>query len=333
MPPLLVKVATCSLDQWALDFAGNLGRIKQSVREARAAGARYRVGPELEIPGYGCEDHFLEADTVAHSWDALAALLRDEELTRGMLVDVGMPLMHRGVRYNCRVFLLDRRVVLVRPKAHLADDGNYRESRYFAAWARPLGAPLEALELPECVQRATLPLGQATAPIGLGVLASADGVRVASESCEELFVSNSPGVALALAGADIISNGSGSHHQLRKLETRVRLMQGFSAKCGGVYVYANQQGCDGGRLYFDGCAMVLANGECVAQGSQFSLRDVETLVATVDLDEVRSFRASLASRSVQAAQLPAAATAPVVALDGFGLGVGWRPHAAAGALN
>lgn len=30
-----------------------------------------QVGPELEVPGYGCEDHFLELDTVEHSWEAL----------------------------------------------------------------------------------------------------------------------------------------------------------------------------------------------------------------------------------------------------------------------
>ena len=28
-----------------------------------------QVGPELEIPGYGCEDHFFELDTVDHSWE------------------------------------------------------------------------------------------------------------------------------------------------------------------------------------------------------------------------------------------------------------------------
>lgn len=31
-----------------------------------------QVGPELEVPGYGCEDHFFELDTVVHSWEALA---------------------------------------------------------------------------------------------------------------------------------------------------------------------------------------------------------------------------------------------------------------------
>jgi hypothetical protein len=31
-----------------------------------------QVGPELEVCGYGCEDHFFELDTVSHSWEALA---------------------------------------------------------------------------------------------------------------------------------------------------------------------------------------------------------------------------------------------------------------------
>lgn len=34
--------------------------------------------------------------------------------------------------------------------------------------------------------------------------------------------------------------------------------------------------------------MIVINGEIVAQGSQFSLRDVEVVTATVDIEEVRS---------------------------------------------
>jgi predicted amidohydrolase len=48
---LTCAVATCSLNQWALDFDGNLGRIKQSIHEAKKQGCTLRVGPELEV---GC---------------------------------------------------------------------------------------------------------------------------------------------------------------------------------------------------------------------------------------------------------------------------------------
>lgn len=45
-----VVLATCSLNQWAMDFQGNMDRIIDSIQQAKAAGAMYRSGPELEIP-------------------------------------------------------------------------------------------------------------------------------------------------------------------------------------------------------------------------------------------------------------------------------------------
>lgn len=29
----------------------------------------------MEIPGYGCEDHFLELDTIDHSWEVLGDII------------------------------------------------------------------------------------------------------------------------------------------------------------------------------------------------------------------------------------------------------------------
>jgi NAD+ synthase (glutamine-hydrolysing) len=47
--------------------------------------------------------------------------------------------------------------------------------------------------------------------------------------------------------------------------------------------------------------MIAVNGRIVAQGSQFSLNDVEVISATIDIEDVRSHRAK-SSRSMQAAQ-------------------------------
>jgi NAD+ synthase (glutamine-hydrolysing) len=180
----LVTLATCNLDQWALDFDGNLERIRESIRLAKAAGARYRLGPELEVPGYGCEDHFLEADTFTHCWESVIALLSDDT-TDGIICDIGMPVLHRGVRYNCRLFCLNRHILLIRPKLYLADDGNYRESRWFTAWSDAAENVRELQDhiLPPEVAAVT---GQRHVPFGLGVLATVDGT-IAAETCEELF--------------------------------------------------------------------------------------------------------------------------------------------------
>ena len=50
---------TLNICRWALDFEGNTQRIIESIQQAKAAGAKLRVGPELEICGYGCLDHLL----------------------------------------------------------------------------------------------------------------------------------------------------------------------------------------------------------------------------------------------------------------------------------
>jgi NAD+ synthase (glutamine-hydrolysing) len=239
----LVTLATCSLNQvcaclacslyncpdllfvarwackWALDFDGNLHRILESIRIAKELHhATYRVGPELEISGYGCEDHFYEIDTYAHSWESLAHVLQSP-VTRDILCDIGIPTLHKGVRYNCRVYCLNGQILLIRPKLALADDGNYREARWFTAWQHH--RVVENHALPACIVDAT---GQTTAPFGDGVVAALD-VTLASESCEELFTPDSPHIHMGLDGVEIISNGSGSHHELRKLNRRVDLIR------------------------------------------------------------------------------------------------------------
>jgi hypothetical protein len=55
-----VTVAAVTLPSVPLDFEGNFNRILTSIKIAKAKGARLRTGPELEICGYSCLDHFLE---------------------------------------------------------------------------------------------------------------------------------------------------------------------------------------------------------------------------------------------------------------------------------
>jgi NAD+ synthase (glutamine-hydrolysing) len=82
-------VSTCTLNQWALDFDGNYERIRESILRAKSDGSHYRVGPELEISGYGCNDHFFEADTTNLSMEILEKLVLDSDLY-GIICDVGM---------------------------------------------------------------------------------------------------------------------------------------------------------------------------------------------------------------------------------------------------
>ncbi|XP_076971513.1 glutamine-dependent NAD(+) synthetase isoform X1 [Tamandua tetradactyla] len=288
-----VTVATCALNQWALDFEGNLQRILKSIEIAKSKGAKYRLGPELEICGYGCWDHYYESDTLLHSLQVLAALL-ESPVTQDIICDVGMPVMHRNVRYNCRVIFLNRRILLIRPKMALANEGNYHELRWFTPWARV--RQTEEYFLPRMIQELTQ---QETVPFGDAVLATQD-TCLGSEICEELWTPRSPHIDMGLDGVEVFTNASGSHHVLRKAHTRVELVTSATAKNGGIYLLANQRGCGGDRLYFDGCAAIAMNGLVFAQGAQFSLDDVEVLTATLDLEDIRSYRAEISSRNVAA---------------------------------
>jgi NAD+ synthase (glutamine-hydrolysing) len=315
-----VIVATCQLNQWALDFDGNMERIIESCEEAKRLGAKYRLGPELEICGYGCEDHFYEQDTIQHCWESLVEILK-RGASDGLLCDFGMPVLKDGVRYNCRILCYNRTILLIRPKTDLADQGNYRESRYFTAYS---SHTTTTFQLPSFVHAALAKdhgsgvfvtttndvsaegNSSSSCPFGWGCVQSADGIRVGCESCEELWTPRAPHVEMALQGVHIWGNGSGSHHELRKLEQRIQLMASATQKCGGVYLYANQRGCDGsGRLYYDGSSMIVVNGQIVSQAPQFSLEDITVKVATVDIDQVISYRASIPSFGVQAASTSA----------------------------
>jgi len=290
-------VATCNLNQWALDFDGNLRRIIESIQMAKSLGATFRLGPELEISGYGCEDHFLELDTFTHSEESLAMIL-ESKATSGILCDIGCPILFGGVRYNCRVFCLDGQILLIRPKMNLADDGNYREKRFFSPWSDK--TRLYDFRLSVRLQKAT---GQSVVKFGVACIQTKE-TKIAAEICEELWSPESPHTAFALGGVEIFSNGSGSHHQLRKLNTRIDLIRSATSKCGGCYMYSNVQGCDGGRLYYDGSSLICINGNLVAQASQFSLKEIEVVTAVVDLSDIRNYRQASSSFQTQASTAP-----------------------------
>uniref|UniRef100_A0A665U5L2 Glutamine-dependent NAD(+) synthetase n=1 Tax=Echeneis naucrates TaxID=173247 RepID=A0A665U5L2_ECHNA len=253
-----VTVATCSLNQWSLDFEGNYERILKSIEIAKTHQAKYRLGPELEI------------------W----------------------PIMHQNVRYNCRVLFLNRKILLIRPKMLMANQGIYRELRWFSPWN--LQRNVEEYFLPRIIQEVT---GQDTVPFGDCVLSTKD-TCIGTEICAELWNPRSPHVNMGLDGVEIFTNSSASHHELRKANQRVDLIKSATTKSGGIYLYANQRGCDGDRVYYDGCAMVAINGDVVARGAQFSLGDVEVVTATVDLEDVRSFRGELCQPLLESEHKP-----------------------------
>lgn len=293
----LVKIGSCTLNQWAMDFEGNKKRIIESLKQCAAENANLRIGPELEIPGYGCEDHFLEEDTVSHSWEVLADIITDKgDYTSKMLCDFGMPVIFKGIIFNCRVLVYKKNILMIRPKIAMADDGNYRENRYFTPWTK--GYEMQDFLIPDFISKI---IKQKTCKFGVGIIKFND-LSYAPEICEELWIPYSPSIDLSMSGCEIIGNSSGSHFQIGKQERRYELIIESSKKNGGVFVYSNLVGCDGGRLYFDGGSFVSLNGKLIAQGNRFIYNEVEVVFGIADLNEVVSYRGGNKSRCSQSLQ-------------------------------
>lgn len=97
----------------------------------------------------------------------------------------------------------------------LALDLNYREGRWFTPWLDH--KTLEDYFLDENLQAIT---GQKSVPIGNAIIETND-TSIACETCQELWTPRAPHIDYFMDGVEIIGNASGSHHELRKLDTRL----------------------------------------------------------------------------------------------------------------
>ena len=275
----LIKVAAAVLNQTPLDWPGNQARILRAIESARVAQASLLCLPELCLTGYGCEDAFHSANTVHRAWRSLLEIL---PATRGMIVSLGVPLLHHNALFNCAALAVDGRIAGFVAKRFLAGDGIHYEPRWFKPWPQGLRGEF-------VLERQRYPLGDLYFDCG--------GVRLGYEICEDAWVANRPGAQLALKAVDVILNPSASHFAFGKIEVRKRFVLEGSRAFGAAYVYANLLGNEAGRALYDGGALIAAGGQLVAAGPRFGFRDVYLTSATIDLAATRMAQARTVSFS------------------------------------
>jgi NAD+ synthase (glutamine-hydrolysing) len=272
-----IKVAAAVLNQTPLDWDGNTRNILAAIADARMAGASVLCLPELCITGYGCEDEFHAPFIHRTAWAVLQEIAPH---SRGMVVTVGLPVMHRHAVFNCVALLVNGAVAGFVAKRFLAGDGIHYEPRWFKPWPAGVRQELE-------MEGASYPFGDVFFEVG--------GVRIGFEICEDAWVANRPGATLALKGVDLILNPSASHFAFGKIEIRKRFVLEGSRGFGVGYVYANLLGNEAGRAIYDGGALIAAAGRLVAAGPRFSFRDQVVTCAVLDLDDAQLNRARTAS--------------------------------------
>jgi NAD+ synthase (glutamine-hydrolysing) len=273
----LIKLAAAVLNQTPLDWRGNKERIAAAISAAREAGASVLCLPELCITGYGCEDAFHSPSLHRMAWRVLQEIA---PFTAGMVVTAGLPVMFQKGIFNFACVMVDGRIAGFTGKRFLAGDGIHYEPRWFKPWPEGVRAELD-------VDSASYPCGDLYFEIG--------GVKFGFEICEDAWVANRPGIALALKGVDIILNPSASHFAFGKHEIRKRFVLEGSRAFGASYVYANLLGNESGRAIFDGEAMIATQGKLCAASGRFSFQEMQVITAQVDVDATRMNQARTAS--------------------------------------
>jgi NAD+ synthase (glutamine-hydrolysing) len=264
-----IKVATASLNQTPLDWAGNQRRIEAVLRQARAEGVSLLVLPELCTTGYGCEDAFLGPDVAKRAWSMLMELVPQ---TEGMVVSIGMPVRRRGGLYNTACLVADGQIAGFAAKEHLAGEGLHYEPRWFKSWPNHQVVQLER--------------GGESYPFG-DVFFDFSGVRVGFEICEDAWVAQRRGGQDGHA-MDIIVNPSASHFAFGKHLVRERLVLEGSRSMAVTYLYANLLGNEAGRVIYDGGCYIAQNGKLLAQSPRLTFDDSVLTTAVVDVEASRT---------------------------------------------
>ncbi|MFN7135568.1 MAG: nitrilase-related carbon-nitrogen hydrolase, partial [Myxococcales bacterium] len=210
--------------------------------------------------------------------------------TRGMIVSVGLPLLHHNALFNAAALLCDGELLGFVAKRHLAGDGIHYEPRWFKAW-------------PEAV-RGQYELDGRRFPIG-DVFFDCGGVRIGFEICEDAWVARRPGAEQALKGVDVLLNPSASHFAFGKQGIRSRFVLEGSRAFNVTYVYANLLGNEAGRAVYDGGALIASAGRMLAVGRRFSYEDVLVTSAVVDVELTRMGQVRTASFRPALAEAPA----------------------------
>lgn len=260
----------------------NVAEIVLWANKAADSGASVAVFPELSITGYTCEDLFLGDDLLSRAEVALVKLAA-ATANLAMVIVVGVPLRTRsGRRYNSAVVLQEGRIVGAVPKQHLPNNGEFYERRWFSPGT-------DLYETIELGGSQTLPAH--TFDLTANAIFDFGRLRLGVEICEDLWAPNPPSTALALNGANVIVNPSGSNELVAKADYRRQLVSSQSARIQVAYVYAGAGPTESTKdIVFGGHTLIAENGILLSEGPRFDF-DGAWCVTDVDLDRVATDRA------------------------------------------
>jgi NAD+ synthase/NAD+ synthase (glutamine-hydrolysing) len=229
-----LKIAVAQVDSTVGDFAGNAERLRRAVDEARAAGVRLVVAPEMALCGYPAEDLWLRDEFCD---EAFAELLKLASHCLDVGLVVGYPHREGRARYNAAALLRGGRVEQAYFKQKLPNYRVFDEQRYFQAGDRP------------CVFEH-------------------EGRRIGLTICEDLWFPE-PAAKVKAAGADVLLSINASPFHRAQQAERYQRMGARVKETKLPLLYVHGVGAQD-ELVFDGASFALdAEGGIAYQAESF----------------------------------------------------------------
>jgi len=217
-----LSIAIAQLDPTVGEIGGNIVRLRDAWREAKAAGVDLVVASELFVSGYPPEDLVLKPVFTASCEAALKSFAR--EARDGPAILVGTPWRQDGKLYNAAALLAGGDIAALRFKHDLPNYGVFDEKRVFAA-------------------------GPCPGPMVL------KGVRLGVMVCEDMWYTDAA-ETLGESGAELLVVINGSPFESDKPGERMSLAQARVKETGLPLLYVNQIGGQD-ELVFDGGSFAL----------------------------------------------------------------------------
>ena len=272
------RVAACTADVYVADPLRNAESVIEVSRRVSDSGVAVVLFPELALTGYAIDDLFGQDPVLDAVHEGLDEIVRASADLLPVII-VGAPLRHKARLFNTGVVIHRGRVLGVVPKIHLPNYREFYERRQFAS-----GRGIAGLEIE---------VGSQRVPFGTDLLFDATdvpGLTIGVEICEDLFVPVPPSSGLALAGATVLANLSGSPITIGRADTRSVLCRTQSMRCLSAYLYsAAGQGESTTDLSWDGQTSIFENGNELGHGARFE-EDPQLTIADIDLDLLRQER-------------------------------------------
>ena len=271
-----LRIAACSPAVQLADPLRNADHIALSYQQLSRGGAALVLFPELCISGYTCEDLF-HNDSLLHACrQALGNLAQATRGRQSALVVSAPWRLQDGRLLNCTFVCAGGRVVGAVPKSFQPNYAEFYDLRWFVSGAG-LALDIEDTELGRF-------------HLGVQQLFQLGPIRFGIEICEDLWVPDPPGNALALAGADLILNPSASNELVAKADYRRDLVRMASAQRICTYLYASSGVTESTKdLVFGGHLIASENGLILAESDRFAF-DAQTLSVDMDWQQLRHDR-------------------------------------------